>query len=102
MQSLDADMDTLAIRHIDGYLAFAHDRRLVLADLVALWQIRVEVILAIENRLAVDLGLEAEAGPHGLADTFLVDHRKHAGHCGVDQRYLGIGITAEHRRGTGE
>src|SRR5262249_5213879 len=35
MQPLDADTDGFTVRHIDDDFALAHDRRLVLADLVA-------------------------------------------------------------------
>ncbi len=52
MQPLDADGDGLAVREIDDHLALADDRRLVLADLVALRQVGIEIILAVEHRLA--------------------------------------------------
>ena len=35
--------------------ALAHDRRFVLADLVALRQVRIEVILPVEHRFEIDL-----------------------------------------------
>ncbi len=41
----------------------ADDRQFVLRDLIAGRQIRVEVVLAGEDALAVDLGIEAEPGP---------------------------------------
>jgi len=37
-----------------------------------------------------------------LLDAARVDHRQHAGHGGVDQRHLGVGIGAERGRGAGE
>jgi hypothetical protein len=68
-------------------LALADDRLLVLADLVALRQVGIEIVLAVEHRALVDLRLEAEPGAHRLLDAFLVDHRQHAGHRRVDQRH---------------
>ncbi len=52
MQTLDADGDGLAVGQLNRDLALADDRRLVLADLVALRQVRIEVILAVEGRTA--------------------------------------------------
>ena len=48
MQALDADRDGFAIS-VDLDLAFADDRLLVLADLIALRQIGIEVVLAVEH-----------------------------------------------------
>ena len=101
MQPLDADPDG-AVRHVDRDLALAHHRRLVLADLVALRQVRIEIVLAVEHRAQVDLGLEPEPGAHRLGDAFLVDHRQHAGHRGIDQRHLRVGRRPERGRGAGE
>ena len=52
MQPLDADGDGLAVGQIDDDLALADDRRLVLADLIALRQVGIEIVLAVEDRAA--------------------------------------------------
>ena len=57
MQTLDAHGDALARRYVDDHGAFADDRVLVLRDLVALRQVGIEIVLAVENRTQVDLGL---------------------------------------------
>jgi hypothetical protein len=75
----------LGRRQVDDDLALADDRALVLADLVALRQVRVEIVLPVEDRAEVDLRLEPEAGAHRLAHAFLVDHGQHAGHGRVDE-----------------
>ena len=107
VQAFDADFDVLEIALAIGAernddLAFADDRILELRDLVALRQVGIKIVLAVENRTLVDLRLEAETGTHRLADTFLVDHRQHAGHGGIDERHVGIGRLAELGRGPGE
>ena len=102
MQPLDADGDRLAALEIDGDLALADDRLLVLADLVALRQVGIEIVLAVEHRLQIDLGLQPQPGAHGLAHALLVDHRQHAGHGGVDQRDVAVGRAAEFGRGAGK
>ena len=102
MQALDADRDRLAVRRGDRHLALAHDRRLVLADLVALRQVGIEIILPVEHRFEIDPGLEPEPGAHRLPDAFPVDDRQHAGHGGIDQRDVGIGLAAELGRGARE
>ena len=107
MQALDADLDILELALLvraygDDDRALADDRLLELRDLVALRQVRVEVVLPVEHRLVVDLGLQPEAGANGLAHAFFVDDRQHAGHGGIDQRHIGIGRGTEGGRGAGE
>ena len=102
VQPLDADVDASAVRQIDGDDAFADDRRLVLADLIALRQVGIEIVLPVEHRAVVDLRLEPEPGADRLLDAFLVDHRQHAGHRGVDQRDMLVRLAAEFGRGAGE
>ena len=102
MQPLDADGDALAAEQIDDDLALADDRALVLADLIALRQIGIEVVLAVEDRIEIDLRLQPEPGADGLRDAAFVDHRQHAGHGGIDQAHMGVGLAAELGRGAGE
>ena len=87
---------------VDLHLALADDRLLVLGDLIALRQVGIEVVLAVEHRDQVDLGLQAKAGAHGLGDAGLVDHRQHARHGRIDQRDVAVGLAAERRGGAGE
>jgi hypothetical protein len=62
------------------------DQRVVeLADLIALRQVGVEVVLAVEARPLVDLGAHRHAGAHRLADALGVGHRQHPRHRRVDQ-----------------
>ena len=83
MDALDADRlgraGAIVSWQIDVDLALADDRVVELADLIALRQIGVEIILAVEARPSVDLRLQRHAGAHRLADALLVGHRKHAG-----------------------
>ena len=102
MQPLDADAHRLAVGHVDHDLALADDRRFVLADLVALRQVGIEIVLPVEHRFQIDLGFEPEPGAHRLAHAFRIDHRQHAGHGGVDQRDMSVGLAAERGRGAGE
>src|SRR5882724_11234276 len=102
MQALDANLNRLAIGQINRDLAFAYDGRLVLADLVALRQVRIEIVLPVEHRFEIDPGLEAKTGTHRLLDAFLVDHRQHARHRGIDQRDVRIGLATELGCGAGK
>ena len=76
----------------DQHFAFAHDGMVQLADLVALRQVRVEVILAVKGRVEIDLRLEAKAGAHGLFDAEFIDDGQHAGHGGIDEGDVGVGF----------
>ncbi len=107
MQALDADFDILEIaltiwteRNGDG--AFTDDRVLELRNLVALRQIRIEVVLAVEDRTVVDLRLQTETGANRLPDAFLVDDGQHAGHGRINQRHVGVRRIAEGRGRAGE
>ncbi len=95
-------MPTLIWRNVDDHLALADDRVLVLRDLIALRQVGIEVVLAVEHRALVDLRLEPQAGAHRLLHAFLVDDGQHSRHGRVDQRDVRIGIAAEFGRGAGE
>ena len=87
---------------LDLERAFAHERMVELADLVALRQIGVEVVLAVEPRPLVDLRLDRHAGAHRLADAFAVGHRQHARHRRIDQADLRVRLGAERRRRAGK
>ena len=68
MQARDADLARAAVRQIDDDHALADDRLQVLRDLIAGGQIGIEVVLPVEHRALVDLGVEAEARLHRLLD----------------------------------
>ena len=107
MQPLDADLDVrefaLPVRPDgDDDFAFADDRLLELRYLIALRQVRIEVVLPVEDRLVVDRGLQAQPGADRLLDALLVDHRQHAGHRRVDQADIGVWRGAERGRSAGE
>src|ERR1700761_3005294 len=95
MQPLDADGGAIAARQLDGDLALTDDRRLVLADLIALRRIRIKIVLAVEHRAQIDLRVEAEAAAHRLPDALLVNDRQHARHRGIDQRDMFVWRAAE-------
>jgi len=88
--------DTLdgAVFQRDIQVAFADNRQLHLADLIALGQVRVEVVLAREHAVLADLGVNRQAEHHRHAYRFLVQHRQHTGHAQVYQARLGVGFCA--------
>ncbi len=102
VDALDPDLAGDARLHVDQHLALADDRVLVLADLVALRQVRVEIVLAVEDRLEVDLRLQPQPRAHRLFDAVAVDHRQHSGHRRVDQADIGVGLCPESGRGARE
>ncbi len=99
-------------RHADGLdrpvvqddldLALAHDGQLVLADLVALGEIRVEVILPGEDRALSDMGRDRTAEAHGKDHRLAVEHRQDTGQPQVNGAGLGIGFGPEGGRCPGE
>ncbi len=95
VQALDAYPHRLAVGHIDDDFALADDRGFVLADLIALRQIGIKVVLPVEHRFEIDLCLEPKPGADRLAHALGIDHRQHSRHGGVDQRDMGVGLAAE-------
>ncbi len=57
----------------------AAERRVVLGDLVALGQVGIEVVLAVEDRVRRDLAAEREAELHGPVHGLAVEHGQRAG-----------------------
>src|SRR5215212_2233322 len=98
MQALDADPDGLALGQIDRHLALADDRAFVLANLVALRQVGIEIVLPVEHALQVDPRLQPQPGADGLSHAFLVDDRQHARHGGVHERDVAVRLAPESGR----
>src|SRR6185436_3778369 len=84
------------------HLTALHDRQLVLADLVALRQVGIEVVLAGEDRARIDLAVDGETELDGALDGSAIHHRQHARQGNVDRRSLAVWRGAESGRGAGE
>ncbi len=84
MQALDADCLGLAVE-LDFDLPFADHGLLVLRNLVALRQIRIEIVLPVEHAPQVDRRLQSEPSAHRLRHAFPVDHRQHPRHRRIDE-----------------
>lgn len=102
MQPLDTHGEGRAVIALDQHLALAHDRVEELRNLIALRQVGIEVVLAVEAREAVDLGFQAKSGLHRLLHAVLVEHGQHTGHGGVNEADLLIGTGAEADLGAGK
>src|SRR5690606_38984680 len=95
VDALDAHGLGCAAFEVEHDLALAHHRELELADLVALRQVRIEVVLAVEARPFVDLRAERQPGLHRLTHALAVDDRQHARHGGVHKAHLRVRLRAE-------
>ncbi len=102
MDALDPNRLGLLALGLDGDRTLTDKRMIKLRNLVTLRQIGVEVVLAIEARPCVDLGIQRHAGAHRLTDALLVEHGQHAGHGRVDEADLAVGLGPERGRRTGE
>ena len=102
VQARDADPDAAAVLEVDRERAAADQRPRVLRDLIAARQVGVEVVLALEHRVPVDLGREPEARAHRLLDAKAVERGQHARHAGIDRRDVMVGGAAELGRGARE
>src|SRR5471032_567118 len=97
-----ADTFDRAVVHGDVQVAFADDRQFHLADLVALGQVRVEIVFTGEHVVLADLGIDCQAEHHRHAHRFLVQHWQYAGHAQVYQAGLGVRLGTEGGGTTGK
>ena len=86
----------------EGDGAAAHHRQLVLADLVALREVGIEIILAREDAPRREGAAHGEAEADRALHRAAVEHRQRAGKREVHRRGLGVGRGAERGRGAGE
>ena len=98
----ELDVAAGAAFRLDGDSPPRRDRVLVLADLVALRQVRVEVVLAREDASGGDAGADREAEPDRHPHRLAVEHRKHPGKPEVDRARLGVGRRSVAGRSTGK
>ncbi len=78
MRAGDPDALRRAILQHDVHMALGHDGQFVLADLIALRQVGIEVILSREHRHRRDAGGDGQTELHGHSHRGLVQHRQHA------------------------
>ena len=90
------------VGRLDGDGPSRRDRILVLADLVALGQVRIEVVLAREDAARGDAGADREAEPDRHPHRLAVEDREHPGKPEIDGARLGVGLRPVARRGAGE
>src|SRR5919108_2515323 len=94
------DPDARAARHLQR--ALAAERGLVLADLVALRQVGIEVVLAREDRVVGDLAAEREPELDRELDRALVRHRQRTGMREADRARVRVLVGAVFERAAAE
>ena len=99
-------MNAHALAHVviqyDFHFALADDGLGHLAGLVALGQVGVEVVLALEQRGLGDLGIDRQAELDGHRHGAFIQYRQHARQAQIDGAGLGVGLGAKGGRGAGE
>jgi hypothetical protein len=91
-----------AVFQRDLEFAGAHHRAFELADLVTLGQVRIEVVLTIEDRDRVDCRADRDAECHGHAHSFAIQHGQRARQREVHRAGLAVGGRAERGAGARE
>src|SRR5579864_3448369 len=84
-------------RDFDIKPAARGERQFVLRDLIALGQVRVEIVFAGEARTLVNGTVERESRAHGYLDGALVENRKRAGKTKAHGANVGVWRIAETR-----
>ena len=99
MDAFNAHQTRHTGRHFDQHFPLAHDGVVKLADLIALRQVGVEIVLAVKGRTQVDRSLQPQPRAHRLFDAKGVDNRQHARHGRIDKSHVGIGFRPHLGRG---
>src|SRR6516165_2430910 len=102
MQPGDADLAHGPVGHVQTDPAVSDNRLLILRDLITGRQVGIKVVLALEDAVQVDLGIEAEPGLDRLLNAKPVNDRQHPRKRGVDRRNLGVGLRPEIGRRPGK
>src|SRR3984957_16862121 len=74
----------------------------VLTNLIALWQVGIEVTFAIENRVGRYSTMRCEAGSNSQFDYTAIEDRKDARHPHADRADVFVRTCAERRRASAE
>src|SRR3990172_7773342 len=93
-------LDRAVDRDVD--VAVGTDRKFVLADLIALGQIGIEIVLARQNARSSNLTTSGEAGAYGELNDSLVQYRQDAGKPRADRTGVLIRCLAKFSRATAE
>jgi hypothetical protein len=101
VDSCDTDALHLAVQ-FDIDVAVLGEGLGILGYLVALGEVRIEVVLPREGALPVDAALRGEAHPQCELDDFLVEHGQHPGHPRADGAGMAVRGGAEFRRAAAE
>ena len=99
MRAGEANLDLASRGGEDHDLSALNDGNLVLADLIALRQVGIEVVLAREHAPLVDRSAHGQAEADGALDRAFVQHRQHARQGDVDRRGLAVRRRTEGGRG---
>ncbi len=94
--------DLLDFAHRYRDPAALHDRQLVLTDLVAFGEIRIEIVLARNNRTTIDGSTNRESKTDRPLDCPFVCYRQHTRERDIHRAGLRVGCGAERRRSTRE
>ena len=97
----DADALGLAV-DFDFKMAVCGDGQLVLGNLIAFWQIRVEIVLAGEPARFFYGAMGGQRHFNGVVHHFSVQHRQYAGHAQAHGTGVGVGRRAKSGRTAAE
>jgi len=93
MRARDADAFFVAAGISDNHLAVLNDRQLQLTDLIALRQIRIEVVLAGEHRTTCHGSIDRQPEQRRHAHNFLVQHRQYTRVAKIYKVCLRVGLS---------
>lgn len=85
-----------------GELAALDDRQIKLTDLIALWQIRVEVVFTVKNRFFSNFRTDCQTKADRLVNGADIENRQGPGQRQINVAGLRVGFGTESTGGTGE
>ena len=76
----------------------AHNRIVHLANLVAFWRIRVEIVFTRKYGGLINIGIDTQTKANRKIHHFFIQYRQYARHGQINQAGLGVWIITEYSR----
>ena len=94
LNALNENMVLILSVVVEEEAAIEHDRVVLLSDLVRLWQVSVDVMLAVEFDSGQDAATQGETGLDCQVEALFVQDGEHAGQGHVYEVSVGVGLLA--------
>ena len=94
VDAVDAHLLGVASGVLDGQIAVAADGQGELGHLIALGQVGIEIVFAVEFAVAGDVAVQGQSRPDGQLHHAAVKHRQHPRQAQTHRAHVGVGLSS--------